>query len=725
MSVPFVPQTNTAAGTATGNLQNEGPADVCINSPELSVKTLKPKVRAVTDIDHVFLMIGNLQQARRIQNEKNGRIQAKLNSERPYSDESLKAEGLGYKSNFSTKPLSTTVGKVAARLTKSIQAARYLTSSELPESFPGARQKTELFRKEITDCIRSWPGWYPFLNDVAAEDSTFGWTTVTWFDHTSWKPTHYRQDRAFLPDGTKQSVDSMQFGAFLQYVSPHELLDFIRDKQAAEDAGWDIENTVDAINTARPPTIPSPASAPYTDFRRYEDLIRESGASLTVLNGAKQVMLWHLLAVEIDGKVSYYIGDGNSKKLLYEGLDRFESVEDCVAFLSYEQANGTLMGSKGIGRDVYELSNIVDRARNEAVDRLQMSGKIIVSGPENQINRFKLTVLGNVIIIPDGFELHQNKIESDVSDFVQLDQLLTQLLDQIAGGVTPREFTGDRVTKAEVDLFASREEEKRDDIISRFVQHIGSVVSTIQRRICSPNVEDRDAKQRQKKLLGYMSSEELKYLAEQPALQTVEDYTQSEAQRMVAYAQEKRNDPLYDHPKMERMATAAAFDADFADAVILPDNDPTQQAEQTRLQLFECDLLRQGIPIPVSPRDGHEIHIATLKNVFAIVAKQAAQLDPASIQAAEQFVTHWGDHLEFLIQAGGADKKQLAPEIQELKTVAQQIGHLKAQAQHAQALAAQGAHPAVAAASAMSVSPPGPDPTPPQQGGPTPAPPGA
>lgn len=698
--------TGSFAGSA--NVQEQGPLDSGINSPnirpsDLAKLDVKPKNRAISDIDHVMRVVDSLQQARRYQNEKNGRIQAKLNSERPYDDAALQAEGLGYKSNFSTKPMSMTVGKVASRLTKAIQEAKYLTASQLPDSIPDAKAKTELFRNEITNCVRKWPGWFCLLNDAATEDSTFGWTTLTWFDKTTWHPEHFRQDRAFLPDNTKQGENSVQFGAFLQYVFPHELVEFIRDREAAEDAGWDIDNTVGSINNARPPSIPSPQSAPYTDARRYEDAIRESSATLSLLNGAKQVMLWHVLATEIDGKISYYIADGNSRKCLFKGEDRFDNIKDALALLSYEQGNGTLMGSKGIGREIYELSNIIDRARNETVDRLQMSGKILLSGDEAAIDRFKLTVLGNVAIVPTGFTPLQSKIDSGIKEFIELDQLLTGLLDQIAGSVSPQKFQGDRVTKAAVDLFAERDEEKRDDVTTRFVQlFANNVVGTIQRRICSTECTDADAKAVREKLLNYMPREEMLMLAEQPALQTLEDYTQSDAQRMALFAQEKRNDPLYNHSELEFRATAATFTTEFADAVLLPQNDPTEMAENIRTQLFENDLLAKGKEMPVSPRDNHQIHINILKNDFMPIAAEAAKLNPQAAIIGLKFIAHWDAHMQELLK-GGTDKTELAPEVKQLKDVSAQFGQILAQIKHAAEQHAAGASPVQAHASAVGV----------------------
>ena len=689
----------------SANVQEQGPLDTGINSPDLSVKTLKPRQRAISDKDHIFRVIDNLQQARRFQNEKNGRIQAKMNSERPYEDSSLQAEGLGYKSNFSTKPMSTTIGKVSSRLTKAIQEAKYLTASALPDSIPDAKMKTELFRSEITNCIRRWPGWFCFLNDAASENSTFGWTSVTWFDKSTWHPEHFRQDRAFFPDATKQGENSVQFAAFLQYVFPHELVKFIEDRESAVAAGWNIDNTVGTINNARPPTIPTPQAAPFTDFRRYEDAIRESSATLSLLNGAKQCMLWHVVVTEIDGKISYYVGDGQSRKVLFEGEDRFENIADALALLSFEQGNGTLMGSKGVGREIYEIANVLDRARNETVDRLQMAGKVWVQGDESQLDRLKLTVLGNVAFIPSGFNVVQTKLDTSIKEFVELDQLLTGLLDQIAGSVSPQKFEGDRVTKAAVDLFAERDEEKRDDVTTRFVQlFANNVVGTIQRRICSDECTDKDAKEVREKLLLYMPKEEMMMLANQPALQTLEDYTQSDAQRLMLFAQEKRNDPLYDHAKLEYRATAAAFTTEFAEDVLLPQNDPTDIAENVSKQLLENIAMKSGVGMPVSPRDNHQVHINILKVDLTPIAAAAAKLDPKAYAIAEKFVLHWEAHLQHLLE-GGTDKAQLAPEVAELKKVAAQMGQIKAQIQHAAQQHALGASPVQAHASAMGVTP--------------------
>lgn len=700
----------TISSDDQARLDSNAPTGTGINTPELSVRTLKPKRRAISDVNHLFLILSNLQESRRAQSEKNARIAAKINAERPYDDDKLDSEGLGYKSNFSTKPLSTTCSKVASRLVKAVQSARYLTAAELPDSIPEAREKTDLFRSEITNLIRRWDGWFDFLNQVASEDSVYGWNAAACLDERSWKPHAYRQDNFFVPDGTRNSVDSVQVTMMRRFAQMYELAEQIEDRDAAEAAGWNIANTVESINNARPQGIPGANAAPYTDARRYEDAIRESSVSATLVNGAKEIEIWDCFAVEIDGKVSHYIIDNNTRKLLFEKEDRYKKAANCLALFSYEQGNGKLLGSKGIGREVYEIAGALDRARNEAVDRMQMSGKIIVTGPEGQIDRFKLTVLGNVALIPDGWTVSQFKIESGIKEFIELEQLLKGLLDEIAGSVTPTQLPGERVTATQVNVYSAREEERRDERDTRFIMQLaGGLIGLMTRRAMSADVDDEDAKLVREKLLARMPKEEFDMLVNQSPVRTIDDLTEFDAQRIVLFAQEKRGDPLFDQEKLQRKAATAVINSEFAEEVMLPNPDPTVVAEQGRMQEMENLLLAAMRPVAVSPRDNHLIHIETLKGGLSLIAPEAAKGDQKALTIMPAFLQHWADHL-VAAEAGGVDKAQLAPLQAELQAVAKQLGELQAHAEASAAQAQAGGQPLppIDAEQPVPVSPVGP-----------------
>lgn len=628
--------------TLPPNTPQTGANQGSIATPDLSKGSLKPKNRAIRDVKQAGNIITTLENAARERNRKNARIMAKYNSEKPWRQSSLEADGLGWKSNFTTKPLPMLIDKVAPRFVAALDGMRYLTNSSLDDTTPGAALKTEAFRREITKTIRTRPGWRDFLSSLSQENSLFGFAAVAWLDEFAWFPKFFRQDEFFIPTGTKQTIDSAQIILLKETFLIHELFAMISDKEAASTRGWNIEETVKLINEATPQDRRSENS----DYERiYEDMLRESNAGGSFESGPLVVVVWHLLATEIDGKVSHYIFDQKSKVELFSSEDQFPSMSDAAAFYSFQQANGTMAGSKGIGREVYAIAGMLDKSRNEVVDRLNLAGKLILQGDSKSLKRFKMSVVGNAILIDEALNVIERKPDSTVEPFIAMDGFLTSLLDQMAGATTPKVFEGERVTKAQVDFFAAREEETRDNVISRWLTQFATMMTTIQKRICDPQTSEKDAKAMQERLLAVMTKEELADLRKQPVAETIAEFTPLERQQVVVIAQEARGNPLYNQKELERRKLIAQVDEDFAEAVLLPDEDPTETAEQTRLQQFELLLIvGQGAEVPVSPRDNPTIHLQVLIPAMEKAAQSAVE-NPEGTTVLQACLMHGEAHL--------------------------------------------------------------------------------
>jgi len=616
-----------------------------------------------------------------------GRILAKYNSERPYRQEDLEEEGLAWKSNFSTKTLANIIERVVPRFVDAVQSLRYVTGSALPDNWPGASFKTDLFRREITNTIRAHPQWIPLLEEIAFENTLFGWAVVGWLDEDTWFPHAFRTDECLIPRGTKQSADLVQLIVLKEVILPHELWEKVKDRDAAEAAGWNLQNAIQAINQAAPPSI----KGDYVNWPRlYEDYVRELSLGTSFEEGARVVNLYNVLAVEVDGKVSHYkMADVSGSFIpVFIREDRFNSMRDCLALFSYQRGNGTLHGSKGIGREIYELASIQDRIRNEIVDRLILSGKLIVQGDPANLRRYRMTVFGNTVLITSGVQIVEHKLDTGVEGFLKLDDYLSLLVDQITGATSPRVLKGERVTKAQVELFAQREEEIKDAKISRFLSQFAWMVQTMQRRLCSKDTDDPIAKELQARLLEHMTREELNKLAECPVASTVADFTPAQRQQIAVIAAENAGNPLYNARKLEEYKLTALINADFAKDVLLPENDPTEQAEQTRQQQLELLALLDGKPVPVSRRDNHAIHIET---VLAIGTSSLEDIqDPGKASAViKALVQHVQEHHDFYKQVVGKKDEILQQAEVFLKKAPQIIQQLD-QAM-AQAAAQQGA----------------------------------
>ena len=349
-------------------------------SPNLS-SDAKVHTPALKDIGQAVALVRGLEVENRERSLKNARIQGKYDAERPFNAQKMKADGLGWKTNFTTKPLATLIDKVVPRFTTAIRNMRYLTASKLPDRFEGASEKTETFRREITETCRNHEGWDEIGSEIAQENTLFGYTPVAWLDTVTWFPKFYRQDHFLVPQGTKHTAKSAQIICLRELYLLHELFDVIRDPGAATDAGWDVANVIESLNTATPEDR---RSLNYSPERIYADLARESSV-LGSFHGAKAVEAWHVFIAEVDGHVTHVAFDAKSDKKLFWKAKQFASMSDAAAFFSFQHGNGKLHGSKGIGRELYNMASVLDRSRNEVIDRLQLSGKIILQCDEREI----------------------------------------------------------------------------------------------------------------------------------------------------------------------------------------------------------------------------------------------------------------------------------------------------------------------------------------------------
>ncbi len=660
------PPGSTYAGSYLGSV---------IQSPEIDKKG-EPTQHSIRDADMGRDVVKTVIAAGRNRAIVNSRILAKYNAERPYDANKLEAEGLGWRSNFTTKPLPSMIEKVAPRFTQAINGLKYLTNSKLSDKWENATEKTQKFRQVITDTIRGRKGWRTLIEDIAFTNAMFGSAIVARLDEFTWFPKHFGQDEAFAADGTKSDTRWAQLVVLKEVYLPHELFRMIKDRSAAEDAGWNLKNTTEAINTASPQQIRDRLNIGGTLETWYQNAVRELTIGASYMAGASVIVVYTLLAREVTGKVSHYRFAGPELLEIFSRDDRFESFEDCSSFFTFQKGNGTLAGSKGIGRDIYELAGMVDRTRNEIVDRLIMSGKTMFQGDPKRIHTFKMSVIGSSIIVPAGWVFIENKSDGNVEPFLKLDAYFSQLVDQLIGSVSAPNVEGEAFrSPAAWNVLSERQEEARDIRISRFLEQFTDLIGLMQKHICNPDTEENDAKEAQKKLKEFLTRPEIDELANNPVAGTVKDLTPMERQAIMMLAPTKKGNPLYNQRALEVEELTAGPGADFAERVLLPENDPTVEAEQQREQQLEIVLLSGGQPVPVSPRDNHQIH---LKVVMPTAAQMAQHIMEGKFPSGvlEAFGAHINEHYNFAVQQG-APKDQLADVAEFVKKLGPALAQLK------------------------------------------------
>lgn len=684
-----LPETPLSNLTGTGYPQNY--LGSVIQNPKID-DAGKPTQRSVRDIGMARDIVRTVIMAGRNRSIVNSRILAKYNAERPYDAYKLEAEGLGWRSNFTTKPLPAMIEKVAPRFVSVIDGLKYFTSSRLRNKWENSTEKTEKFRELITKTIRARKGWRTLIEDIAFNNALFGHDIAACLDEFSWFPKNFQQDESFVADGTKADTRWAQIVVLKEIYLPHELFAQISPPyttfDAAKEAGWNLNETRLAINHASPIQIRDRLNVGGTLETWYQNALRELTIGASYMAGNSVIVVYTLLAREVTGKVSHYRMAGPELASIFEREDRFPSMEDTVAFYSFQKGNGTLHGSKGIGRDIYEMAGMIDRTRNEVVDRLIMSGKTLVQGEMKRIHTFKMSVVGSTVIVPSGWTFLEQKIDGNVDGFLKLDAYFKQIVNELIGSTsTPQPGTGgeDMRSPAAWNLLAQREEEGRDVRITRFMVQFTDMIQLMQKRMCDADTMEQDAKDMQKEALQFMSREELNEIANEPVAGTVRDLTPLQRQLIVTIAQEKRGNPLYNQRQLEVEDLTARMNSDFATRLLLPDADPTEKAEQTRQQQLELTLLSHGEAVPVSPRDNHMIHLQVLMPAAEQIAAQMLQ-GQFPTEVFETVVAHINEHVSQAVQMGVKDP--LLKEVEQFAAkAAGEIAKLKSLDQQAAALA--------------------------------------
>lgn len=604
-----------------------------IQSPAIDPETLKATQKAFASAAQAHGTYENLKQAQTTRNGINAQIIDNYNGKPPYGG----TEIAGWQSNFSALFMTGIIDKVVPVLTGYLENVKFLTQSKIKDSSPEGQQKTNRVRELVTKTIRQWDGWRPFVSSLCQELILIGYTFAGRTDEYDWRPMHWRQDQAFVPEGTKQSARHAQVFCAEQSFLIHELTEIIQDREVAEAAKWDFENCVEALNKAVPQADSTDSTTDANNPRRWVDLVQEGsiGTGSSYTKGAKTVEVAHVMAVETGegSKVTHLIIDrnGEHKALLWHEA-RFDSMRDVLTLFTLDPGNGNFYGSRGAGMRIVNYSVAMNTVVNDSVDLNRLNGLIVLQQdlakgtPPPRIKRPFLYLNKDSEVVQQRQSV-QNNVQGAmllIDKLIALAQTATQqYIPNNASSQQQEEGKGNR-TAREVTVDYQREQQGVAAFIGRFAGQSAELVGMMQRAMLNPETNDPEAKELLEQILGnkkkgidpILTPEELKEFAESNTAEVLQDLTSIENQAKIAAANdpELQTSPWIDQKARLSMKVGAMVPQPTAE-ILLKDEmvDPNDEAEQIALQIGETHDILAGAPgIPVSGRHNHEIHIGVL-----------------------------------------------------------------------------------------------------------------
>jgi hypothetical protein len=435
---------------------------------------------------------------------------------------------------------------------------------------------------------------------------------------------------------------------------------------------------------------------------------------------------------------------------LFYGEAIAEAMDDVITLFSFQAGNNRLFGSKGIGRLLYNISLAVEKARMSFIDAMYISGLLIGQAEESIIGRLQPHVRSPFMIVPEGFQLLMQQFRVDINSWLGLDQKLTNTAEIIAGAFLPDQQqiqnNGQMIqtaTKESID--AVKEEEVKQGMMNRWWVQFTKGISSIQRRIYSKTNLRAALKQRKAKMkaaddgksliaknlydamidvdgentkamftaapdLGDadeaavdtilqlmddgLSIQELIVLANKTATEYTDRMAAQDDMMFVQFYQLAKNNPNFDQSKLDEQAANRMIGFKNTKELFVPQPGQTSDIEAQRSQQMEwATMLGSGIGVQVSARDPHMQHFQALLPAVADHLKIAAQMPPVQVpkdlmNACKLGVTHAEAHIQAMMQQG-ANKRQLKPQILQLKDLEKMYNEQNQKITQAEMMAAQ------------------------------------
>jgi hypothetical protein len=729
--------------------------------------------KPITSAYQAFEVFSRLQRDNQARANRNKLVSDLYNGSSPFDQKKLDANAEGWRANFSTLVLATFVDRVVPRLCDAVHSMKFLTASELPDSYVDATNKTEKFRTRTTELIRQWQGWIDLVEQVACENVLYGYTASVQMDEYEWRPTTFRQEDVLFDEQTPQLATKVPVFCIKSNYYIHEAVDIIRDADTAEEAGYNVKNIQSAVERAAPP---------YDSFvynpRQLSDMVREGNLYYSFHRSSKMIETVHVFVKCYDGTVDHWWVNRNGAKVSnvksrtserkrpepegdearipdpdpYE-LGYFEataeSMDDVITLFSFQSGNSRLFGSKGLGRLLYNISLSIEKTRMAFIDAMWISGMLVGQAEESIIPRMQPHVRSPFMIIPEGFALLMQQFKIDIQAWLGLDQRQTNTAEVIAGAFlpTPQPIAANgqgvqTATKSSID--AVKEEEVKEGMMARWWVQFTRGVGSIQRRIYSKTNLRTAMQQRKARLkaadtgktmidkdlyaammevdsetnqqftpapdLGQadhdavqtildlmddgLSIQEIIILAHKPATEFSEHTGRDDDMMFLQFYQLAKASQNFDQSKLDEMAANRMIGFKTTKEIFVPQPSQTSDIEAQRSQQMEwATMLGSGIGVQVSARDPHMQHFQTIVPAVADHLKIASQMPPVQVpkdllNACKLGVTHGEAHLQAMMQQG-ANKRQLRPQILQMKDLEKMYNELNQKVTMAEMQAAQ------------------------------------
>lgn len=391
--------------------------------------------------------------------------QEMLDGSPPYDPQVLAQTGQGSITNLNWGDAENIVEYTKAGMIDLISSVERLVRVPIKrgvlEDEETKRNFEEILADEVTRTFRKWDGFDFSYLKLIHHWLCFGVGITYWEDAVDWRWRSTGLSDIRIPRDTEASEEKITIASATRRYELHELYAKIRNEEAAEKMGWNIQAVKQAMICASSSSY-SRGSFSVAEWERVQRQFKNNDLGATAAGSGssgrtQSVELIHIWVQEFDGTVSMYIvsdqplyNDGKNDEWLYCRRSEFKEIRQAFNFFCYGIGTNTTYHSiSGILRKIYPQVQTSNRLRSKMVDAAALSAGVMLQPlSETAYDRMNYVSLGPYTMLPP----------ADVAQFVerpspQLTQNVTPVLADMERTINSRagQFQGPSPFGAQVE----------------------------------------------------------------------------------------------------------------------------------------------------------------------------------------------------------------------------------------------------------------------------------
>ncbi len=378
----------------------------------------KPLESRIKNVKSACAIFEGLRKADEGSSYNRSRVDAMFDGASPYSQTQLNTSGQGLKTNLNFGEAQRLLDISLSSYVDLYSSLERLVEVRGTQGEPSEiKAKEDILAEEITHLLRTWPEFHSNYLRLCTTFIKHG-VSLAYFDTPDeWKFRVGGFTDVLIPRQTPSSENLIDVAVGRREYHLHELFGYIRNKEAAEKVGWNVEEVKRIL--IKNATSDGRSDRHYDDWETLQKELKNNDIYEGYQNPTISVL--HFWVRELDGTVSHYIcAEKSPKDFMYKKLSRYEKPEQAFVMFTYGVgSNGTYHSVRGLGHRIFNHIQTSNRLRCQMVDGAMLASAVMIQ-PDSQrsLDELGFTYYGAYAILSPGVNLVEKAVPN-LSNSVQ------------------------------------------------------------------------------------------------------------------------------------------------------------------------------------------------------------------------------------------------------------------------------------------------------------------